>query len=489
MAEKVWRWNPKQSEALLSRAPYVDLEGGTGAGKTTPLVGKVSQLVVEHPGIHCLLYRWTEDALNTQLKPAWRDFARESGLELSWNAEQEYDEVLGTDGGVSGHNSRVYLRGLKTSQEVAKYQKLRGLNLAFVGGDQVEELPEDYFIELIARLRQIGYPKQMWIVAQPVPHGHWIERRFPEDNRDPSYHYIRTNAYDNIEILGPDYLRKLEEAFPLGTPERRTLLEGRRGLTVQGDAVYKGYFNRAIHERMVLMNPELPLIQSLDFGHHHPCLSFHQVTPYGEWIVLGAVMGRDLYLEDFIPMALQMRSQWFGVPMSVMTTGDPAGAAASSQGLSQTVADILAAHGVEFSCVPGANAPEIRYQAIQTASKFMRRRAMNGAEGFTICPRQVEVSATGRREIMFATDGLEAGYVWDTRVLTGANTKTIRVPKKDGVYDHFQNTLEYAMLAFAPVDVTQQSVEKAERSALRRAQQDEDADDPRPRRARGYSRR
>lgn len=472
-----WLWNPRQSEALLAEEQFICLEGGTGAGKTTPLLGKVSQLVVEQPGIQCLLFRWTEDALNSQLKPAWRDFAHKCGLRLRWHPEEEYDEILGTPD-ANGQNSRVYLKGLKTSQEVSKYQKIRGLNLAFIGGDQVEELPYDYFLELIARLRQVGYSKQFWCVCQPVPKHHWIDRTWPIDNSKPGYRYIRTNCYDNVRILGQDYIDLLERTYPEGSAERRTLLEGRRGLTVQGDPVYRGYFSRKRHEQMVPMNPELPLYEAMDFGHHHPCLSWHQFEPVGRWVVLGAVMGRDMFVEDFVPAALQYRSKWFSNPMEVHTIGDPAGVRPDSRGSSADMVSILAELGIDLVTMPGANSVEARYAVIQAASQYMKRRALDGEEAFIVCPRQIELSNLGPTPSEFITDGFEAGYIWDNRIVHGKG-RTIRVPKKDNYYDHFMNTFEYAGQAFSPAQPTQDTVEKAERAALRRSQEDADPDDER----------
>lgn len=483
MSEVVWRWNPKQSEALLSQAPFLDIEGGIRAGKTTPLMAKVGTLVIEWLGIHCFLGRWTEDAMDGQLRPAWVDYARKCGIHMEWNNDESYYEILGTRGGPENSNSRVYMKGLRTSEESAKYQKLRGLNLSFIGLDQAEEVPYDYFQELVGRMSQVGYPKQFWVVPQPVPRHHWIDREFPVDNRKSTHHYIRTNCYDNRHVLGDDYIKLLEDTYPEGSAERRTLLEGRRGLTMQGDAVYKGYFKRDRHERMVDMNPNLPLYQSIDFGHHHPCISWHQFHPVGRWVVLGAVMGKDMFLEDFIPAALQVRREWFGEPMTVQTTGDPAGLAASSQGVSVRVTDILSEFGIDLSATTGANSPELRYQAIQTSAQYMRRIALDGEPAFIVCPRQVELSAAGADPSGFLIDGFEAGYIWDTRLVQGKG-RTLRTPKKDGYYDHFQNTHEYIALAFSPAQPTQDDVARAERAALKRSQRDDDPDDAPGRRRR-----
>jgi PBSX family phage terminase large subunit len=308
MPDVVWEWNEKQTQVLLSDEPFIDMEGGTGAGKTTPLLAKALDAVTSRPGIHVLLCRWSQDSLDRQLRPAWEDFAGATGLEMEWNNDESYFEVRHTEGGPSGHCSRVYMMGLRTSDSgIAKYQKIRGLNLSLILVDQGEEIPYPYFVELVARLRQVGYPNKQFILAcQPVPKHHWLDREFPENNSKKGRLYVRTNAYDNRKVLTEEYILLLEATYPEGSSERRTLLEGRRGLTSQGEAVYGGYFKRKRHEQMVEMNPELPLYQALDFGHHHPCLSFFQFETVGRLVILGAVMGRSMFLEDFIPAALQI---------------------------------------------------------------------------------------------------------------------------------------------------------------------------------------
>jgi hypothetical protein len=92
-------------QAEADADPYVDLEGAVRAGKTTPLCAKILGYCVDWPGIHCALTRWTQDGLDAQLKPRWRDWCRENGVALRWHADEEYDEVLTKQG-----SSRVYLR-------------------------------------------------------------------------------------------------------------------------------------------------------------------------------------------------------------------------------------------------------------------------------------------------------------------------------------------------------------------------------------------
>lgn len=466
------------------------------SGKTTVANAKTQIRLTTEPGIHCLLARWSEGDLYAELVPKWRAFAQTCGLSLKWHADEQYDEVLGTSGvreGLTRGNGRVYLRGLRSSDATSRYGSVRGLELGFVHIEQAEELPADYWPELVARMSQVGVKRQIILTPQPVNHDHWIARMFPVDNPDPAYHYIRTNCYDNARHLPEGYIAQLEASYPVGSAQRRTLLEGRRGLAIQGEPVYGGYFNRQLHEAHVTLDPRVPLWEGWDFGQGHPCVSWWQLLPVGRLQCLGAVMGHNLYLEDFAPIALTYRNRWCPHPMIVQSTGDPAGLDISNQGTQTTkVRDILAEHGVAPTSISSANRPEVRFQATQAISAYMRRFALDGRPAFLVSPRAIEVDSKGvARPASFHLDGFEAGYVWDTRAVIGLSAN-IRRPRKDGYYDHFQNTAEYVALEAVPgAQPTQEDADRAARAEQRRAQMDTDDDEaPRSRRQRsGVGRR
>jgi len=463
---KVWTWGAGAWAALNSTAPYVDLEGGIRAQKTTVLCAKVLALCLKHPGIKILLCRWTEESLDTQLKPKWREHCAENGVTLAWNAEEHYDRLE--------NGSIVYLRGLKPSEGAARYSKLRGLTLAFIGADQAEEFPPDFWPEFVGRISQPGYPHQIWLTPQPVNPGHWIDEKFPEDNRDPAYCYVRTNVYDNRAAVGDEYIAGLEKEYPLGSAQRRTLLEGRRGLATVGRPVYQGLFDRRRHVRNITANKDLPLYEGWDYGHGHPCVVWAQFTPMGRYALLGAVMGEHMSIDVFAPVALYYRELWFGKQIDVQSTGDPAGLAESSQGLPGSVDEILAGYGVAITGCTGGNAPEARDRAIKATGAYMTRAALDGGPAFAVSERGMVVKAgADPRPVPLLPDGFEAGYVWDERQFYGPRVN-IRRPKKDGFYDHSQNGNEYIALSFGPGMPSQDDLEAHERRELRRAQRDPD---------------
>jgi hypothetical protein len=477
-------WNPVQSAFLLADAakwPYVDLEGAVRAGKTTPLVAKSAAYCVDYHGIHGALCRWTQDALDAQLKPRWRDWCATHGIRLQWHGDEEYDEVVGT-------GSRVYLRALKSAEETSRYGKLAGLTLAFLGIDQPEEVPEDVYRHYVpARLSQPGYPHQVLLTPNPPGLTHWIAQDFPERNGKDGYLYLRTSVYDNRHNLGDDYIAKLEEAYPEGHALRRRFIEGKRGLSIVGKPVYAGCFNARIHSQKLRLNANVPLLEGWDFGHSHPAVVWAQILPWGELRVLGGILGTDQFIEDFAPMAVAQRALWFGgtpdvdgtrkLPCEVWSTGDPAGDQNNSQGTRVSAADVLREYGVMLYTIGGANHPDARDRCIQHLAGYMKRLTRQGA-AFTVDPdRWLVVAPEGVIASTHFIDALEAGYIWDARKIAHSVSPNTRRAFKDGFYDHAMNAVEYIVLAYGPAQPTKVDADKEQQRAQRQMQQDRDPAD------------
>jgi len=437
-------FSPAQWAFWNATERYVDFEGAVRAGKTTPALLKVIDSCQAHPGIQWLIARWTQDATDAQLKARFRELCSPDII-VGWNSQEQYFEIAT----VAGPTSRIYARGLKASEDAARYVKFAGLTLAGVYVDQPEEIPYDFYTALKARLSQPGYPHQMLLTPNPPHHDHWLAKEFPEDNSHLDHRYIRTTVYDNRKVLGETYIQALEAAYPAGSVLRRRFIEGLRGLSVVGDPVYGGYFQRLLHLQNVAMNPAAPLLEGWDFGHGHPCAVWAQFLPQGALHVLGGVMGVSMFIEDFCPIALQYRSQWFPRPMEVKSTGDPAGQSFSPHGVATSAIDVLKKHGVQAQTTPSANRVDQRDVAIQSIAGYMRRLTATGA-AFAVAPRFVVVTGKGTSSPSVLVDGFDAGYVWAESKAINASTSNTRRPLKDGYYDHAQNCLEYIVLAFGP---------------------------------------
>jgi hypothetical protein len=463
------RWGPKQYAALTDTTHALNVEGSLRSGKTTMALWKELSALVDHPGLFTILSRWTEDATHALLKPLWRAVLRNAGVSAVWNGEEHYDELP--------NGSRAYIRGLKAQDAHTRYGKFRGLTLSRAYVDQAEEMPHDVYLELKARLSQKGYPHQITITPQAVEVTHWIAHEFPESNAIPDRRYLWLSVYDNAPNLDADTIRHLEATYPLGHPKRKTLVDGRRGLNVIGVPVYKGMFNRALHERPLAWNPALPLYEAYDFGKHHPCWLAAQFPIGGGIVLLGGVLGMDLFLEDFLPLVQGYRAAWFPKLIDLRTCCDPAGTHAHSHGTRENALSVLRAayaegHLIEYR--ENSNAPDVRGAMVERLAGQMRRRTPWG-EAFGIdgtkdhdeqMTRWWRVGAGGPVPWAFLADGCEAGYVWDEHYVS-VGSKQVRKPKKDGWYEHGQNCLEYLELNFGGGQAT--AAEEDARDRARRA--------------------
>lgn len=441
--EVVMRWRGKHSEALQDTETLETcIEGAIRAGKTTVCLWREFNAAIAYPGIHMLIARWTDDGLFGLVAPLWRRICEQAGVKLEWHSDEKYD--------VLPNGTRVYLRGLKSQDQTLRYAKFRGLTLARVYLDQAEEVPEDIYLELTGRLSQKGFPYQMTISPQSVEQGHWIDKRFPADNRFlPRRKYLPLSVHDNSHNLTPGYIENLIATYPPEHPKHKTLILGQRGMNVTGTPVYKGAFVRTLHEQPVAFNPALPLDCGLDFGKHHPCVVFRQHTPLGAIHYLGGVFGQDMYLEDFLPVVLRYKREWFGTPMEERWCCDPAGAADNSQGTRVNGTTILERHSINAIYQPNSNAPDVRHEMIERHAAAMRKRTPQG-EAFIINSdpdRWVRVSEGNAVSDRFLADGFEAGYVWDEHYVS-VGSKQMRKAKKDGWYEHGQNASEYLELNF-----------------------------------------
>lgn len=489
------RVGPVQREILKTTDRFTDVEGALRSSKTWTILIKIRRQLEDYPGIRWAMSRWNEGDLHQKLIPDWRNVCALMSIPHgTWNTgESCYDFPNG---------SRIYAVHLKSSQKEARYAKVRGLTVAGFYIDQLEELDgADIYEEAALRLSQPGYPQQMIVSPNPIPDTHWIAKRFPTDNRFKDHRYIRMSIWDNRHNLDPQTIQAAETLYPEGHPQRRTKLEGKRGLDVRGTPVYTGAFSRTKHVKSLELMPDLPLCEAYDYGFHHPCVLFYQYAPWGWVRVLGGVMGADMHLDAFLPVADRFRNLWFPSRLRLDSTCDPAGANENAQGLRGTPVGLLRewyqqhgerdAHGdfVVPRYLSDANQPERRHAANELAATYMRHR-VNGDEAFLVDgERWVLAALNDERFDNFFIDGLEVGYVLEDEARHSSRLGTFWVPKKDGWFEHPQNCFEYGIQAHvldlplngerAATAVLKHGQQKIRQDlvALRKAQMDRDPDD------------
>src|SRR5262252_2717237 len=436
------RWQGPVSEFLQDPTPEIDLEGALSSGKTTACLWKVFNSLThpDHSGIFWWVGRYGDGETQTKIKPAFEAICQQAGEIPQWDAhELAY---------VFASGSKCYSYGLKSPDALSRYSKMRGMGVSGIYNDQTEELPEDFSLELRLRLRQPGFPHQLLFSPNPPNVNHWLATQFPTDNHLPGRKYYHVSIHDNAHNLPRELLASALMAYPPEHAKHRSVILGLRGMNVRGEPVYKGAFDRGLHEVPLEYDPRIPLEMGLDFGKHNPCAIFRQVSPLGKVRYLGGLMGQEMFLDDFLDLVLQYRSQWFPNPVSIRECCDPAGV---SNPIGIDMNPILRAKFGQFPVYQSdSNSPAVRVAAIEQIAAQMRKRAANRSEAFGVNSnpeRWLVISADGVAMDRFLADGFEAGYVWDEHMVSVGN-KQVRRPLKDGWYEHGQNATEYLQVNF-----------------------------------------
>lgn len=441
MAERRIRFYGAHSEAFHDTSIELDVEGAVRAGKTWLCLFKILASCVTHPGIHWMISRWSDGDTTEQLKPTFVQVCDLAGIEIDWHADERFFQL--------SNGSLVYVLGLFSQDQSRRYSKMRGKTLAGAYIDQAEEVPDsDIYDEFVLRLSQPGYPRQMIISPQTVRGDKWIAKYFPHDKAlRPGTAYYPLSTFDNAHNLDAGWIADQERRLPPGTPQHKTLLLGQRGAVVVGIPVYggskdgPGAFVRARHEVACAYDARLALEIGLDFGRHHPCAVFRQVSPVGQVRYLGGILGLDLNLEPFLGQVLRYASLWFPSPIETRWCGDPA---ALSNPIGVDMPSLLRDKGIHARFVEESNSPILRIGVIERIAATMRSRDLGGNEAFVVArdDRWLQISSHGTSQFRFVADGFEFGYVWDKHDVS-VNNKPVRRPMKDGWYDHGMNCVEY----------------------------------------------
>lgn len=457
---------------IADETPEIDVEGARMSAKTWTISEKLRLSCLKHPGIWWLMCRYSGTETDNQLRPQFMQVCRKQGSEPEWNNDESAYWFPEKDGKVS----KIFAFGLKTQSRDQRFAKIRGSGFAGVWVDQAEELPEDIGTEIRALLRQPGYPHQLIFSPNPPNEEHFLADQFPDDQDPPGRKYYRLSLYDNKHNLDKGTIEKMEAAYPRTHAKHKSLILGERGPNVTGTPIYSGAFLRELHFKPTAYDPSQPLLEAFEAGKHHPSWVAAQRTHFGGLNVLGGIIGKRLFLDDFLPLVEEKRFEWFGSPATVLSCCDaPMGA---EQGTRNTDANIIRESGITLRWRENSNAPDVRESVIQGIGSMMRRRA-GSSQAFMLnsdAAHWLMASHAVVKQTKLFVDALEGSYVWSKTYVSVGN-KSVRHPEFDEWLDGQQRCLENIMLNFCAGRVSEadKQVKAAKRRAEETRQQDSGA--------------
>ncbi len=437
---------------LDDETPEIELEGARYSAKTWTCCEKVRRKALKYPGIEGLICRFANEETKTKIKPEFRKICALQGTEIEWNEGEKcflFPEV-------DRKRSKVYAYGLKTQSETEALAKVRGLSVAFAWVDQAEELPQAISEEIRFGLRQPGYPHQLIFSPNPVGEDHALSDQFPEENPFPHRKYYHVSLYDNARNLPPGKIEELEALYPKTHAKYKSLILGLRGPNVVGIPIYgksssqDGLFDRSVHLRAVTYQKSSLFLEAIYAGAHHPVWTCAHLSQAGGLELLGGILGKRMFLEDFIPIVNRYRLEWFDPDEEKQRLCSDPPPGQDDIGDRFTDLDILRNLGFSPRFKANANAPDVREAVIQNIATMMRRY-----NGFTVNSdpsRWLTVTSSVTKQSKSMVDALESSYVWDNNQVSVSN-KRVRQPKADEWVDGWMRCVENIALNFCGIKI------------------------------------
>lgn len=211
---------------------------------------------------------------------------------------------------------------------------------------------------------------------------------------------------------------------------------GDYGVVVDGRPVHPEYNDRLHYShKPLLYNPGIELGLGFDFG-LTPACAIVQLSPTGQFLVLGEIYSEHLGLYDFVSnMVLPYLNQHFpGWKNNYKSRHDPAGQT-GSQTDGKNCQSILKSLNINSFPSGKNNAPTPRREGL----KYHLRRLVDGEPGFLLAPK-----------IQLIREGL-MGHFQYAKVQAGADDGTQRYHEKPlkNIHSHICEGLEYIAMDYA----------------------------------------
>lgn len=431
-------------QILEDKTEELAVEGARDSGKSYVCVTKEVKALKEHPGIHSFLFRYSDKDVETKLIPFFRQMCEHEDFIGEWDSKELCFDFP--------NRSRAYLFGIRSTSSAQRYSKIRGLSVARVMCDQTEEIPEDVGLEMRASLRQEGFSHQLVYCANPPGHKHWLVDQFPEKNIAKGRRLYQVSLYDNAHNLRPETIRRLELAFPPEHPKHISIILGKRGPNVTGKPIYGNVFQRKLHVRPVLYNPNAPILECFDFGKLNPCWIAGQRGYAGGMQWLGGILSDELFLTDFLPIVMERRAEWF--PDDATFKSCCTLSVSKSVGRLTIGVQELKGYSIRPKWTEGGNSPDIVIAMIERQAAYMRQRGADGMEMLAVNDEEekwLKVSREGIDPSPFMSEAYMGGYTWAQKA--DDTTKTISVGSNEFRQPHNDDWFEYPMRAAEHIEL------------------------------------
>jgi len=359
MAETVVRLLPHQKKFLAdTTTKFIALVAGFGAGKTVALVHKAIQLAYLNQGSTGILLEPSHPLLYDILIPALEEELEKLGIPYEKKVTPNVNFYLY----FSDHSTKILLRSFEN------WQRLIGVNAAFVGVDEIDTVRKDIaktaWNKLQGRLRA-GKVRQMFTTSTPEGF-QFLYDWFYKNASKPDRKLIQARTTDN-PYLPEDYIESLYANYPENLIE--AYING-QFVNLQSGTVYR-MFDRRFHHRSVDIEPGEKLHVGMDFNVENMS-AVVCVVRKGEMFVADEFTG---YFDTF-DLAEAIKAKYWKTNRNITIYPDASGRQRHTSGASNTDLSILRKY--EFSISASSRNPIVkdRITAVNAAFKSMQHETV-----------------------------------------------------------------------------------------------------------------
>lgn len=392
-----FRANPKQQAFIESRAEADLFASRMGEGKSAALTWSAAYHTKKNPGAVWAFIRDTwENMRATTLREFFYWF--NPGVHGHWVAGEK--KWVWADGFASGE---VHFLGLDDPNDAGKLQSRVLAGVAFdevagaaAGSGGIDELIFDI---ALGRLRQ---PGMNWYAAKLAENNpdetHWTYRRFIDPGQaeatiDPSllppwqeagFRVFHPTAPENEKNLPPGYYEKLRRMWGHREDLVSRFVEGKYGFQQVGQAVTPQWSDDLHLVSGLAPVRGTPLTILWDFG-HNPTAIITQRTPLGYWLVLDAMVGDGIGVEELVAEQVKplLASERYGRKFTWRHTGDPQGKQREQTSIYRSAVKVLTTE-LGGGWVPGPVKIAERVEPLRA----VLRRQITGGRGVVQVDRQ-----------------------------------------------------------------------------------------------------
>ncbi len=317
--------NPVQRQFIESKAKADLFSSRMGEGKSTALCWAAFYHTRHNPGARWSMIRDTwENIQATTLKTFFEWFP--PGV---FGTFHHTKRTFTWAGGVA--EGEVEFLGMDDAQDASKLmsRELAGIALdepaPAVGSVGIHETIFDIGM---SRLRQ---PGMKWYGAKLAENNpdetHWTYSKFVVPGTE-GYKLWQPPIPENEQNLPPHYYAELRRIWGHRPDLINRFVEGEFGFQQVGRAVTPQWSDHIHLANGLNPLPNTPLHLLWDWGHNPTCI-ITQVTPMGFWLILDAVVGEDIGVEELIVDAVRPlladRYKQGNRKLKLAHIGDPAG--------------------------------------------------------------------------------------------------------------------------------------------------------------------